>query len=187
MSKINWVENLELAQKEVFRTGKLVLMFFHHPACGGCRKTIDITFNDKDVLELIDNEFVPVSFVVTEAQDVTARYKVEWTPTFIIADAFGNELERWVGYLPPEDFISQVHLSEGLAAFHRNNFPQAEHAFEWIIDNNPDSEIAPKARYYMGVTLYKETGDPAHLTRTWEAMSKRYPGHFWTKKASAWS
>lgn len=187
MLEIKWIEGIEAAGKEAGATGKPVLMFFHHPMCGGCKKTLSTTFTDPDVVELLDRDFVMTSFLVTEAQDLTARYAVEWTPTFLIADQDGKELERWVGYLPPADFIAQIHLSEGLAAFHRNRFKDAEEAFSWIIDNKPDADVAPEARYYLGVSLYKETGDGSHLERTWEAMSRRYPDDFWTKKASAWS
>lgn len=187
MSDIRWGKSFESSQKEAEGAGKLLFMFFHSPVCGGCKKTLEMTFKDSQVAELINRDFVPLNFLVTEAQDMTARYKVEWTPTFIITDEFGAELERWVGYLPSEEFLSQIHLSEGLAAFHRERFKEAEDAFEWIIDNQPDSEVAPEARYFMGVTLYKKTGDPVHLARTWESMSKRYPDNDWTKKASAWS
>lgn len=187
MSGIKWSESLEAAQRTVRGTNKLIFMFFHHPDCGGCKKTMEIDFKDEQVIELIERDFVPVSFLVTEAQDVTARFKIEWTPTFVISDENLVELERWVGYLPPEDFTSQIYLSEGLAAFHRNRFKEAENDFAWIIDNRPDAETAPEARYFLGVSLYKETGDAQHLARTWESMSKRYPGNHWTKKASAWS
>lgn len=187
MKEIQWKENMGIAVKEAQSTGKYLFLFFHHPKCGGCRKTMEYTFIDPDVVELLNRDFISLSFLVTEEQDLTARYKVEWTPTFIITDIEGRELERWVGYLPPVDFISQAYLSEGLSEFHRSRFKEAEKDFEWIIDHTPDSPVAPQARYYMGVALYKETGDARHLTRTWEAMNKHYPGHEWTKKASAWS
>lgn len=187
MTGINWKEDIRAAGREVQGTSRFVLMFFHHSECGGCKKTISITFNDPRVQEELNHGFAPVQYLVTRDQDMTARYKVEWTPTFILADEYGVELERWVGYLPPDEFIAQIHLSRGLSEFHRNRFRDAETAFEWIIDNQPDSEVAPEARYYMGVALYKETGDSSHLSRTWEAMNRRYPGNYWTKKASAWS
>ena len=187
MSDLRWFKGLEEARREAEGTEKLVLMFFHHPGCGGCKKTLGITFKDMDVIEHMNQRFAPVSFLVTEAQDLTARYNIEWTPTFVIADENLKELERWVGYLPPEEFVSQAYLSEGLSAFHRNRFKDAENSFAWIIDNRPDAEVAPEARYYLGVSLYKESGDATHLERTWESMSKRYPDGYWTKKASAWS
>ncbi len=184
---IRWRRNIEEAEKEIEGTGKLLLLFFHHPDCGGCRKNMEITFRDPKVRELIERDFVPLAYEVTEAQDMTHRYGVEWTPTFVIADENGRELERWVGYLPPDEFISQIYLSEGLCAFHRDRFKEAESAFEWIIGHQPDSYVAPEARYYMGVSLFKETGDPVHLAETWKVLKTRYPGNLWTKKASAWS
>ncbi len=187
MSRINWAENFEEARAGIRGSGKLLFMFFHHPECGGCRKTMSITFKDREVVDYINSNFSPVSLLVTEAQGLTARYNVEWTPTFIIAEEDGHELERWVGYLPPADFISQIYLAEGLAEFHNKRFHEAEAAFEWIIDNHPDADVAPEARYYMGVAMYKETGDAEHLKRTWEAMNRRYPDLYWTKKASAWA
>lgn len=187
MTELKWLESVKDAQMALAGTHKLVLMFFHHPNCGGCKKTLHVTFEDNIVKSLIDHLFTPVSFKVTEAQEMTARYAIEWTPTFIIADEHMRELERWVGYLPPEDFVSQVTLSYGLASMHTNKLREAENAFAWILDNHPSADVAPQARYYLGVALYKETGDPEHLLRTWESMSKRYPGNFWTKKASAWS
>lgn len=185
--EIRWLNDLDEARKEVIGTDKLVLFFFHSPGCGGCKKTMETTLPDQAVRELIDRNFIPVTFTVTESAEVSAKYGIEWTPTFIIADADLNELERWVGYLPPQDFIAQVYLSQGLACLHKKRYNDAEGDFCWIIDNLPDSQAAPQARYYLGVTLYKDTGDSGHLVRTWEAMNKRYPGDSWTIKASAWA
>jgi len=187
MLDIKWLESLELAQREVASTGRLVFLFFHDPVCRGCKKTRSGTFTHPSVVEFISGALAAVNFVVTESQEMTARYNVEWTPTFIIADEHGRELERWVGYLPPEDFVCQLHLSLGLADIHIKRFKEAESAFEWILDHNPNADTAPEARYFMGVALYKDSGDDDHLKRTWEAMNHRYPGNFWTKKASAWS
>lgn len=182
-----WMKGIAAAERAAHATDKLILLFFRSPVCGGCRKTESITFTDPAVVELIERTAAPLSLLVTEEQGLTARYGIEWTPTFILAGSDGVELERWVGYLPPEDFIPQFHLSMGLADFHRKRFKDAEAAFEWIIDNYPKAVVAPQARYYMGVALYKHTGDVSHLRRTWDAMSKRYPGDSWTKKASAWA
>jgi len=187
MMPIRWLKGLTKAENEAHVSNKLILLFFHSSKCGGCRKTESMTFADGHVAELIEKCCAPVSLDVTADQGLTARYKIEWTPTFIIADSEGVELERWVGFLPPEDFIPQMHLALGLSSFHRGMFREAETAFERIIDNHTTSVAAPQARYYMGVALYKATGDASHLKRTWEAMNRRYPNDFWTKKASAWS
>ncbi|OGQ55928.1 MAG: hypothetical protein A3J24_01115 [Deltaproteobacteria bacterium RIFCSPLOWO2_02_FULL_53_8] len=187
MLSIRWFNQLAKAERDARTADKLVLLFFHSHNCDGCRKTEGTTFVDKQVAEVIERHCMPISLSVTNDQNLTARYKIDLTPTFILTDCEGRELERWVGFLPPEDFIIQLYLALGLAAFHRKRFKDARAAFEWIIDNRPNSVAAPQARYYMGVTLYKSTGDTSHLKRTWTAMRNRYPNDFWTKKASAWS
>lgn len=187
MSGIKWLDGFEAARDLAISTKRLVLIFFHSPACKGCKKTLEKTFKDPAVEELLNSDFACVKYTVTQDENMTACYNVEWTPAFVITDSDGKELERWVGYLPPDEFITQIHLSTGLAEMHAKRFKAAEGAFEWIIDHRPESEVAPEARYYMGVTLYKDTGDARHLERTWETMNKRYPGNNWTKKASAWS
>lgn len=187
LAGINWSGSFDTALYEARRTGRYILLFFHRPDSRGSKKTRVETFTAPEVIELLDTHFVPVEVDVTRSQTLSAGYGVEWTPTFIITDEEGMELERWVGYLPPEDFVRQARLAEGLSELHRKRFREAERDFEWIIDHAPDSSEAPKARYFMGVALYKATGDRAHLERTWEAMRKRYPGSSWTKRASAWS
>jgi len=187
MPEIRWLEGLDEAKREARSTGKLILVFFHSRGCGGCAKTMERTFRDPDVMELINKDFAPVTLEVGDACETAREYGVEWTPTFILADDSGVELERWVGYLPEVEFLAQAHLSAGLSALHRERFKEAEDALGWIMDHQPDADAAPEARYYLGVALYKHTGDPVHLARTWEAMYRRYPGDTWTKRASAWA
>lgn len=187
MVSIRWFNQLVKAEKDARSADKLVFLFFHSPNCDGCVKTQTRTFVNRQVAETIEQRCVPVSLEVTAEQGITAHYKIDLTPTFILADSEGAELERWVGFLPPEDFIAQFYLALGLSDFHRKMFKEARASFEWIIDNKPASVAAPQARYYMGVALYKTTGDASHLKRTWTAMHNRYPNDFWTKKASAWS
>lgn len=187
MLPIRWLTQLIKAERDARTADKLVFLFFHSPNCDGCRKTERMTFGDKQAAEVIEKNCIPVSLEVTSEQGLTAQYRIDLTPTFILTDSEGVELERWVGFLPPEDFIAQLYLALGLAAFHRKRFKEAKTTFEWIIDNQPTSVAAPQARYYMGLALYKSTGDTSHLKRTWNAMHNRYPNDFWTKKASAWS
>lgn len=187
MLDIKWLTNMETAMMEARRLGKPILMFFNHPGCAGSKKSASQTLKNYEVIAHVEQHFIPASFQTSEEQGLSVAYNVELTPTFILADEGGKELERWVGFLPPQDFISQMLLSEGLASFHRKRFKDAEGAFSRILDLRPEAAVAPEARYYLGVTLYMETGDAEHLARTWESMNRRYPGDAWTKRASAWA
>jgi TolA-binding protein len=122
-----------------------------------------------------------------ESVDLAKRYRVDWTPAFVIADENGNELERWVGYLPATDFKAQMTLSKGLGAFHLERFSEAIGEFERLIAEYPDSELVPETKYFLGAAGFKENGDSYKLGEMCRAMFDKYPDSQWTKRCSAWS
>lgn len=183
---IEWCQDLEQAKKKAQESNKLIFFFFHHPLCSGCKKIISDTFPDKQVKKTLEGEFVPLTYLVTEAEDMAQQYKVNWTPTFIITDEKGQEQFRWVGFLPPNDFLAQVALSEGHVAFKKETFDKAQTFFKKVLDEFPKSEYAPEARYFFGVSQYKATHDSSYLKKAWEDMKNLYPEDNWTKKASVW-
>ncbi len=184
--KIEWYKDIEQAKKEAQGSGRLMFLFFHHPMCGGCKKIISDTLPDKHVKKTIEGEFTPLTYLVTEHEDLARQYDVNWTPTFILADDKGLEQYRWVGYLPPYDFLAQTALSQGHVAFKRGDFNKAQACFKKVLDGYSESEFAPEARYYLGVSQYKATHDPSHLKKAREDMEKLFPENSWTKKASPW-
>lgn len=183
---IRWRIGLEDAKKEAQESGKPIFFFFHHPMCGGCKKTINETFPEAEVKTTLDGEFVPLTYLVTEEEELVQQYNVNWTPTFIIADANGKEQDRWIGFLPPKDFLAQISLSQGHVAFKKGDFVLSQRHFERVLKGFPKSACAPEARYLLGVSLYKASKDPSHLKKTWEEMKVQYPGNEWTKRASPW-
>jgi thioredoxin-related protein len=183
---IEWRNNLEQAKKEAQESNKLIFFFFHHPMCSGCKKIITDTLPDIHVKNTLEGEFVPLTYLVTEAKDLVQHYKIDWTPTFILADEKGQEQDRWVGFLPANDFLAQVALSEGHVAFKKEDFNKAQTCFKKVLKEFPKSGFAPEARYFLGVSQYKATHDSSHLKETWKDMKKSYPEDSWTKKASAW-
>lgn len=79
-------------------------------------------------------------------------------------------------------------MSLGLAhsAFARGRFAEAEPLFREIVDKYPNSDAAPEALYWAGVSRYKGSGEAAALGDTARAFSSRYTDTSWAKKASVW-
>jgi hypothetical protein len=75
----------------------------------------------------------------------------------------------------------------GKFAFARQQWKEAETAYNEILDTLPESDAAPEALYWRGVSRYKSSGDPTALQQTAEAFKSRYAGSTWAKKASVWS
>jgi len=105
----------------------------------------------------------------------------------VILDQGGEEHHRFVGYLPPEDFIGQTILGRGKSAFDLDRFDQAIQCFQEILVRFPKADAAPEAQYYLGVAKYKASHDPKELKVGLEVLQRDYPNSEWTKKAQVYS
>ncbi len=186
MKKISWRKGIEEASKEISGGSRLLLLFFHRAGCEGSLKTIAQVFADGSVIDLIERETAPVMVNAEDSAELARKYHVDWTPAFVIADESGAELERWVGYLPADDFRAQLMLSKGLGAFHLNRLVEAEREFDMLIDDFPDSELVPEATYFRGIASLKH-GDSSGLGVMCSTMHEKYPDSQWTKRCSIWS
>jgi len=72
------------------------------------------------------------------------------------------------------------------AAFARGGFGESEQAFEEVLRKYPDTDAAPEAQYWAGVSRYKSSGDPKALNDTTSRFKERYADSTWAKKASVW-
>ena len=105
----------------------------------------------------------------------------------MILDQDGEEHHRFVGYLPPEDFIAQIILGKGKTEFDLDHFEQAIQRFQEILVQWSKADAAPEAQYYLGVAKYKASHDPKELKLGLEVLQRDYPNSEWTKKAQVYS
>lgn len=186
MAGLTWRKNLQEAMNEITGGTRLLFLFFYRPDCEGSIETLSKTFEDERVVKHIERETAPLKFNIAEDAEIGKKYRVDWTPTVVIADENGMELERFVGYLPPEEFMAQLALSVGLADFHLDRIAAAEREFVQLVDEHPNSEFVPQAEYYRGAAIYKETGDLHPLSEICRRLMEKYPESVWTKKCSVW-
>jgi TolA-binding protein len=147
-------------------------------------------YSDSRVVDFVQDHFVPVRVHVKQNADeykrLAARFNAQWTPTVLIVDGDGTERHRIEGFLPADDFLGQLTLGLAKSAFARGNFTGAEPLYRSIVDQYPDTDAAPEALYWAGVSRYKATGDGSALGETAKAFSSRYTDTSWAKKASVW-
>jgi thioredoxin-related protein len=147
-------------------------------------------YSNPQVASFIKTHFVPVRIHVREQKDefrrLGDRYGAHWTPTVIIITSGGEARHRIDGFLPAEDFLTQLILGVGHAAFADGQFATAEERFRDVVDQHGFTEAAPEALYWAGVSRYKATNDPKALKETAAAFEKKYPDSTWAKKASVW-
>ena len=115
------------------------------------------------------------------------QYAAQWTPTVLELDSEGVERHRIEGFLPADDFLAQLMLGRAKIDFQEKKWDEAAKLFRRVYEELPDTEAAPEALYWVGVTRYKETGDATALKETARAFSSRYADSSWAKKASIWT
>jgi uncharacterized protein HemY len=114
------------------------------------------------------------------------RYSAQWTPTLLVIDPEGTERHRIEGFLPADDLLAQLTLGLGHSAFARQQWDRAEGYFRQVVDRFPQSDAAPEALYWAGVSHYKAKGDASALGATAREFTRRYQDSSWAKKASVW-
>jgi TolA-binding protein len=141
-------------------------------------------------VSFVEQQFVPVRVHVKDNRDefqrLGARFDAQWTPTTLIVDGGGQERHRIEGFLPADDFLGQLALGAAKAAFAAGDFAAAERLFDQVVASHPDTDAAPEAQYWAGVSRYKATNDPSALGATFTKFQQRYQGSTWAKKASVW-
>jgi hypothetical protein len=147
-------------------------------------------YSDPAVARFINDHMVPVRVHVREQRDeykrLSQRFDAQWTPTILILDPDGDERHRIEGFLPTDDFLSQLELGLAKVAFQHQNYAEAERLYRNILAKFPTTDAAPEAQYWAGVSKYKASGDGSALAATAAAFRERYQDSTWAKKASVW-
>ena len=170
--QIQWETSLTTVKARAKKEKKLILMDFYNNLWIGCQQLAAVTYPDPNVCFSVENNFIPLQIDFNKNKALVKRYAVKWTPTVIILDSDGDEHHRFVGYLPPEDFIGQIILGKGKVEFDLDRFEQAMQCFQEILVRYSKADAAPEAQYYLGVAKYKASHDPKELKVGLEVLQR---------------
>jgi hypothetical protein len=147
-------------------------------------------YSDDRVRDFIADNFLPVRVHVRDNRDewkrLGNRYGVRWTPTILLVDGAGEEQRRIEGFLPAGELMGQLALGTAHAAFRRRDYQTAERLFNAVVNRFSQTEAAPEAMYWAGVSKYRATNDAGALRSTADALEERYPASIWATKGSVW-
>jgi thioredoxin-related protein len=88
--------------------GTLVMLEFYTDWCSWCKRMEKDTFSAAGVRQTLQ-ELVPIRLdAEKEGEGLADRYGVDSYPTFVFTDPDGDEVDRIVGYLPPEEFVTAM-------------------------------------------------------------------------------
>ncbi|HKS27677.1 MAG TPA: thioredoxin fold domain-containing protein [Pyrinomonadaceae bacterium] len=145
------------------------------------------SYEDAEVAGFINQNFVPLEAHIKEHPAYFHRFGAVWTPTVLIMDSSGQERWRIEGYLPKEEFRAQLEMGLARMAFMRKDWTDAEERYARVVESYPETDAAPEAVYWRGVSQYKRTNDHTVLGKVTEELNQKYQESVWAQKASVWA
>ena len=182
MSFIDWQTTLGYAEDSASSSRKPILFDYFSPECIGCKQMAEVTYQAKEVVDFVTEYMIPLRIDV-EKKDLYDAYNAIWTPTLLILDYQGHEVQRTVGFLGPNSFLALMLLGIAKVQFATGEFDAANVQFKRIIERYPESSVVPEAIYFRGVNLCKQKDDPKQLKMAYEELRHNYPDNSWTKRA----
>jgi hypothetical protein len=144
-----------------------------------------VTYPNPEVAAFVTERFVPIKFNAKEPhpdfKEALGRGKFLWAPLLIFLDGRGSELRRYVGFLPPEDFLAELRLVLGLSAMTHSNLDEALTWFDGAAERYPQAGAAPEALFWAAAAGYRLHG-LKEVVRRWDDLRARYPESHWARR-----
>jgi hypothetical protein len=184
-NEIEWRNNHSDAFREAERLSKPIFIDWADlPSCVGCVSLENNTYPEKKVVDFVSENFVPVQLNQSQNPEFFKQNKIIWTPTLTVCNVQGEEQVRWIGYLPPEEFLPKTKFALAWLMMLDQNYAQSAVILKEIMSSHKDSLLVPAALYWLGVANWKVSGDFAGLSNAWTSLMEIYPNSEAAQKAS---
>jgi thiol-disulfide isomerase/thioredoxin len=95
----------------------LLMLEFYTDWCSWCRRLEKDTLSDGEVRKQLRKVVAVRVNAEEDGRELARRYDVDIYPTIVFTDHEGDEIDRIIGYLPPEQFLSQAARIEAGGTF----------------------------------------------------------------------
>ncbi len=189
MSEPAWYQDYGAAMASAKSAQKPLLVDFYSETCLGCEKMSAVTYQQAPVVEFVTQHFVPLKLNVKEPKpefrELLRMAKPLFTPLLLFLDFNGTEVRRFTGYLPPAEFLAELHFVLGWVDLLHTRFADGYARFRGIVEQYPKSHVAPEALYWSGVAAYRWNNRGLDgLIPEWIELRARYPESTWWTRAS---
>jgi len=140
---INWIRNLDSAKEIARKSGKPILLQFRKENCSGCIKMNETTYKNVDVINQINNNFVPLKLDIIKDKEGRRTYPTFWTPSFYFVDYSGKLFYFIDGYLNTEDFLVILNIGYTRIMLTKGRYNEVFEILEQTIDSFPNNPSIP--------------------------------------------
>ncbi len=183
-TQIKWRSDVATARSEAEKAGNMVLVEVFSPTCVSCKNMEERTWTDQGVGEQFETNFVPVQIDVLKHPEAMKPPLIAfWTPTLIAMCPDGNIHRKWMGFLPPREFLGELALARVQYAMARQDFEDAHQAAHEAVQITEGDELRnSEAHYWHAVSAYKKSGNQDLLIEGWKELLREHPSSEWAKK-----
>ena len=149
--KLNWHKG-SLEDAFALSDDKIIMIDFYTDWCAPCKLLDSDTFTNEEVIQYIDNNFIPIKINAESEYGMPLYEKFKGTgyPMIIFLDKEKNEIDRFYGFYPPNDFILKL-----------NNILSGDHTFpdlltKYKLGDNSSSTIFELAKKYFSRGEYDD-------------------------------
>lgn len=183
--EIAWRDNLSDARQEAEKRCKPIFIDWADlPSCVGCVSLENTTYPNEEVISYLNEQFIPVQLNQSQNLVFFKENSVFWTPTVTVCDWQGTERHRWIGYLPPDEFLPKAKFARAWLAMLSQNWNEASSVFSEIVSVHKHSLSAPDALYWLGIAKWKMSRNFDDLSQAWTDLMEKYPRSEAALKAS---
>ena len=149
--KLNWYKG-SLEDAFALSGDKIIMIDFYTDWCAPCKLLDSDTFTNEEVIQYVDNNFIPIKINAESEYGMPLYEKFKGTgyPMIIFLDKEKNEIDRFYGFYPPNDFILKL-----------NNILSGDHTFpdlltKYKLGDNSSSTIFELAKKYFSRGEYDD-------------------------------
>lgn len=109
---VNFINsNLEQAKQRASAEGKMVFVDFYAKWCTPCKWMDQTTFKDKNVVNVLNENFISVKMNIDDAEgfEMKNKYEVQYLPTILIFNSNGAVIERIEETMTSANLIQLLH------------------------------------------------------------------------------
>jgi TolA-binding protein len=140
-----------------------------------------VTYPDARVIAHVNERFVPCKLESAKFTDVARRMNARWLPGLAVVDADERPAHVQVGFLPPDDLITELTFGRGIVAMGEKRYADADACF-LAVTATPGAERAPEAWFWLGISRYRASKKFSDCQDAWREIVARWPDTLWSRK-----
>lgn len=102
---IKWL-GFDAAQQQGNPANDKYFIYFKSNNCGYCRKLESNAFSSSQIINYINENFIPVRVNVDQDPKLAKRYRVQGVPDLRFLSAEGEDIARWPGYTEADHLLA---------------------------------------------------------------------------------